>query len=62
MLDLLFSTVLRPMSRRIGTFVAGYLASVGVEGELSSAIAAGAAALATVGIDLLLSNRAGKGG
>lgn len=45
----------KPLSRRAGTAIGGYLVAIGVSGDQAATIAAGAVALIGVAIDLALS-------
>lgn len=47
--------LVKPLSRRAGTAIGGYLVAIGVSGDQAATIAAGAVALIGVAIDLALS-------
>jgi len=54
MLETLAHDIVGPIARRVGTLVGGALAGLGLSGDHVNAVAAGAAALVGIGVDLAL--------
>lgn len=54
MLDTVLHDIVGPIARRVGTFVGGALGGLGLASDHVNAVAAGAAALVGIGVDLAL--------
>lgn len=59
---LLTSEIIKPLSRRVGTAVGAFLVGLGVAQDVATVIAAGAAALVGVVVDLVRSHTERKKG